>query len=446
MSFPINDNELEQALAEAFAPPLVANFDAWQKQHSDALAYLNPQQNKTMSIRRKLMSRTVIFAAAAIVLLCVWLGLSEFGAHGPGSGAFAQVLEQIEKAKTVAWKQTIYDRITSKDGKRTWLKPKTLQWTYKSPGLYREVGMGEEGQIKYIEITDATCKPQKQMIIHPAEKEALLYELTIDERNPLGPFEWVKNELKENNLQWVEKRKTATGEVNVFRHSLRDNANGRNWSYDFWIDQKTKRLVEVHVPGADIFDPETEIDRNNPPEKEWSIGTCPGRVESEIVFDVDLDNSLFRLEPPADYSVQTKDRPQVTEKEMIDYLGIVADYNDKTFPDQVFPYIFSSDRLNKIWDKPEKERTPAEQKLLDTNDHYKMAGLNLLPIGHCVEDHTIKDSFRYLGKGVKLGDKDRIVCWYKLKDAKDTKTYRVVYGDLSVKDVAPEDLPLPLEP
>ncbi len=58
----------------------------------------------------------------------------------------------------------------------------------------------------------------------------------------------------------------------------------------------------------------------------------------------------------------------------------------------------------------------------------------------------VEDSFRYLGKGVKLGEKDRIVCWYKLKDAKDANTYRVVYGDLSVKDVAAKDLPLPVEP
>jgi hypothetical protein len=59
---------------------------------------------------------------------------------------------------------------------------------------------------------------------------------------------------------------------------------------------------------------------------------------------------------------------------------------------------------------------------------------------------TVENSFRYLGKGVKLGDKDRIVCWYKLKGAKSPSTYRVVYGDLSVKDVAPKDLPLPVQP
>ena len=90
--------------------------------------------------------------------------------------------------------------------------------------------------------------------------------------------------------------------------------------------------------------------------------------------------------------------------------GILADFNDKTFPDQVFPCVFPSDRRNKTWDKPKKDRTAAEQKLLDTKDHYMMASLNAMPTGHFVEEHTVEKSFRYLGKGVKLGDKDRIVC------------------------------------
>ena len=40
-----------------------------------------------------------------------------------------------------------------------------------------------------------------------------------------------------------------------FDTHMRDEPNGRDWSYDFWIDQKTKQLVEAHVPGADIYDP-----------------------------------------------------------------------------------------------------------------------------------------------------------------------------------------------
>ena len=44
----------------------------------------------------------------------------------------------------------------------------------------------------------------------------------------------------------------------------------------------------------------------------------------------------------------------------------------------------------------------------------------------------------YAGNGVKLGDADKAVFWY-LPDG--SEKFRVIYGDLSVKDVAPEDLP-----
>ena len=46
--------------------------------------------------------------------------------------------------------------------------------------------------------------------------------------------------------------------------------------------------------------------------------------------------------------------------------------------------------------------------------------------------------WQYVGEDVQLGDASKAVCWYK---PAGSETYRVVYGDLSVKDVAPEDLP-----
>lgn len=44
----------------------------------------------------------------------------------------------------------------------------------------------------------------------------------------------------------------------------------------------------------------------------------------------------------------------------------------------------------------------------------------------------------YAGNGVKLGEADKAIFWYQPEGA---GTYRVIYGDLSVKDVAPENLP-----
>ena len=62
----------------------------------------------------------------------------------------------------------------------------------------------------------------------------------------------------------------------------------------------------------------------------------------------------------------------------------------------------------------------------------------LLRIGSTIDSPTADESWGFSKKEVKLGDGDAPVAWYK---PKDSETYRVVYGDLSVKDVAEKDLP-----
>jgi hypothetical protein len=392
------------------------------------------------NIRRTLMkSRFIKLAAAAVIIIAVLIGINQLG--GDHSTVFAQVSEQIEKAKTITWKITFYIQVTSKDGKRTWIETETRQEAYKAPGLYRDVHFDENGQITHWTITDNVN--MKELSINPGEKRATVRELAFAMEHPRGPFVWQKEEMQKRNLEWVGKGKTETGEAHIFRTAFRDKANNKDWSYDFWIDATTKQLVTVQVPGADIYDPENDPARMNPPHEDWYYKRPICSIQHDIIYNAELDESLFSLEPPEGYTVEIKHRAQVTEKEMVEYLGILADYNNKTFPDQLSPFIFTSDRLNKIWDKAEDERTAAEQKLLETNDYYKMAGLNMMPTGHFIKDHTVEGSFRYLGKGVKLGDKERIVCWYRLKGS---NTYRAVYGDLSITDIALEDLPLPVEP
>ena len=119
MSFPKDDNELDRALAEAFPPP-AADFEAWQRQHAKAVACLDPQRTSDLIKRRRLMKRTILFTAAAACWSASGLALN-LPRDGPGTDAFAQTLEQIQKAKTITWKTTFYEHITSKDGKRTWL-------------------------------------------------------------------------------------------------------------------------------------------------------------------------------------------------------------------------------------------------------------------------------------------------------------------------------------
>jgi hypothetical protein len=449
---PENDQELEAMLTETFGPPPRADVDAWRNRYPSALAWLNPERISVVSQRRKQMQRILLLAATTAAALCVWIGLSHFNPNGTGASAFAQTVEQIQKAKTMTWKTHFFEHITSRDKKTTWAVTEVMENAYKEPGLYRETRLDDKGQINSVEITDSIRG--RKLRYFPKEKRATVEEIAACS-NPSGPFGYHQKKLEEQNLQWIGKRTTETGECNLFRNAFRDHVNERNWSVDYWIDAQSKQLVAVYQPGADIYDYEHDPARNVAPGEGRSGMFMRGGGEVDIRYDVALDDSLFRTEPPEGYAVEFKKRDRVTEKEMIDYFGLLADFNDRNFPDQVFPlphsFYVKRDRTTqkKYSPKPGDELTAVERKFLDADMHYglRFPGGNPIVVFFSWDpDNIVKDSFRYLGKGVKLGDKTAIVCWYKLKDAKDPNAYRVVYGDLSVKDVAAKDLPLPVEP
>ncbi len=49
-----------------------------------------------------------------------------------------------------------------------------------------------------------------------------------------------------------------------------------------------------------------------------------------------------------------------------------------------------------------------------------------------------ESDWHYTGKNAKFGDTDKEIFWYR---PEGSETYRVIYADLSVKDVAPGNLP-----
>ena len=349
----------------------------------------------------------------------------------------AEILAQLENAKGITWKTTFYAEVVAKDGKSKWIESETRHFAYMRPGLHRDASVDENGRVNYFTVTDNLN--MKKLSVSHDKKEATVADLAVTDYGASGPFDFAKEKLANGNLEWAGSKKAEGRQVSVFRLAFRDTMNGRDWSYDFWLDAKTKQLVAVQVPGSDIFDTAAQTVQNDRRAKEgWSQMTPVASIEFDINTSAELDESEFRLEPPEGYTVRRIERPQVTEQEMIDYLGVWARYLNDRFPDD-YARPMSSDRVNAIYDKAGSERSKMEQALLDTLDRYKTAGLNKMPVRHFIEDHAVPESFRYLGKGVRLGDKDRIVCWYQPKGA---TTYRAVYGDLTVKDVTADDLPL----
>jgi hypothetical protein len=154
-------------------------------------------------------------------------------------------------------------------------------------------------------------------------------------------------------------------------------------------------------------------------------------VCTDFEFDVVLDKSLFSMEIPEGYSALPKAALSLTgstEQDLVETLRVWAEI----ILDGVFPKDFSTQAY--MGDVP-KMRELASQHSQEQNREY---GLKMARGFIFFKLLKAENDWHYVGNGVKLGDAESEVCWYR---PDGSETYRVIYGDLSVKDVAPENLP-----
>jgi hypothetical protein len=151
-----------------------------------------------------------------------------------------------------------------------------------------------------------------------------------------------------------------------------------------------------------------------------------------LVFDVPMDEELFSMDVPEGYTQQQVelDLFGATEEDFIEGLRIRAEVlGDGQFPDGVAveDYLKQAPEIGKKMEElglSQEEQTELGMKL----SRYLLF----------IRFFKGEGEWHYAGKGVMLGEADKAIFWYQ---PKDSETYRVIYGDLSVKDVAPEDLP-----
>jgi outer membrane lipoprotein-sorting protein len=395
---------------------------------------LHEQTVPFRSSSTKRMLRKIVVAAA--VLLCVAFGVEYLTSVRNRPAAYAEEIaaarQQLEAARTIAWIQTLFAK-TSSDGNATWVDVTSKRWFYKDPGLVRiEHFDADTKETTSVEIWD---EPKgKRLSYDLRTKKAILYvddKPNVDGPVDWSPLGWAIAEMR-GDLQWLGSKQIGDRKANGFRTANINTSFGDvSYNADFWIDAETKQLLVVQRPGEDKMN---EL-------KSYRRSLHPGMRDHDIKFGVKLDDSLFSIDPPEGFALETIAPPEITEKELIEWLGIAAQMNDSSFPDSVIPLAVSTEKLHRIMNaKAPESLTPLEKKIRERFDLGDRVHFH--PIRRFVS-HTGGDSWVYLGKGVKLGEKERIVCWYKPADA---KTYRVVYGDLSVKNVAAADLPLNVEP
>ncbi len=184
---------------------------------------------------------------------------------------------------------------------------------------------------------------------------------------------------------------------------------GPNDELKIWADPKTAVPIRVELRLGKLF-----------------------VVLKNFKFDEPIDDSQVSMDVPDGYTLAGAeiDFTKGTEEDFIASLRIWAEVLlDGKFPEA----IGTEDYMREMTSLGEK----VAQSAL-SGDEVEKLGMTLPRGMFFLQSLEIDDKYHYAGKGVKLGDADKAIFWYR---PEGSETYRVIYGDLVVKDVAEENLP-----
>ena len=345
--------------------------------------------------------RSPVFRISAVAILALAIGGIAVWFHGGGTTpAFANFIEPILNAKTVTFKTT-----SEVEGQKATGKVMAIA----SPQRVR-LEQDLPNEQKMVTISDETGS----LVLRPDLKVAIVTTVTSvpKEKRPKAMFFALQSQLVDARDQpdWI--REPLGEKVIDGRRLVGFRLTGHGMICALWGDPKSGLPVRIETssPGAPNAKPS---------------------IWSDFVFNADLDESLFSMEPPAGYKVQkqTVDVSPAEEKDLIETLRRYAQLSGGALPDQLDMFAFTK-LFQEDWAKshPMKDGSPGEEERQEQlNGMLKFVrGLSF-----AFEQLPREADAHYAGKGVKVGAADTPVFWYRPGDA---KKYRIIDADLSVRE------------
>lgn len=385
------DDVLEQAIAaienapDLPGPPPELVKATLATLHDSDPPTIPPRPIFSRGLLMKCLSATagLLLVAGAVVFVVTAVQTS--------SMAFADAVEQLRSARTLS-----YSNLITVEGKPDPIKTREF---FAEDGRHRS-----EHKAGVTTIFDDSSMIRLTLI--EATKTALV-------RSPVDDNQ---DRPKYDFLGWLERLKKLgdqpdkeLGEKTVDgRRAVGFVATQGNHTFTIWVDAKTNQIVRIE---------------HDMPVK----GPIQHIVMTGFQFNQPLDESLFSFDVPDGYTVR-KQRPVPKvpggEESVVEALRGYTKLSGGQFPASISEWgewavLFSKNNDN---GRPTAEATRVLSHLG-----------SILPF----LSRMTKDDYEYLGKGKTLADTDTVVFWYKTKDG----TYRAVYGDLTVKAVAADDLP-----
>lgn len=340
------------------------------------------------------MSRPVPRYAAAVTTIAVLVSAVWILFGGGGQVAFADLIKPILEAKSAKFKVTV-----QAEGE----PPYTAETMVLEPARVRQ-----EQPNGSINIMDFGRR--KWVMLHPTMKMAFVYELANlpKGQGPVNYFDHLRTQLREAQEEPNARREVLGDEEIEGRRAIGYRITTPARVTVIWGDPETRLPIRI----------ETTSPLMGASKLTWS----------DFEFNVDLDESLFSLDVPADYEVRSAsmDYSPLEEKDLIGALRGYSDVADGDFPDTL-PFdtkviVGLLKRLGLGHGEVPTDKTFKEASQLSITVGRGLGfALQLLPEANA----------HYAGKGVKRGTPDAPIFWYL---PKGSDTYRVIYADLSVRD------------
>jgi hypothetical protein len=352
---------------------------------------------QTHFIGRQIMHSKYFKTAAVIVIVFIasLMGLNQF--QNPlESVTWAHVIDPLMTARTA-----VFDVVTDVQGQafeaRLLVMGPLIRYELKSP------------QGPPILIFDTETLQMLTLI--PEHKQGVLVDLKD-----------LPDEAPENYLESIrDVIKTLQNDPDV---SITQLPNSRVEGQDTVVFRASNALDEMTV----WANPETLIPVRLEQTENGLHVVC-----TNFQFDIELAPSLFSMDIPADYSTVSGQLnfDDSSEKDVLEGFRIWATIlEDNQFPPDLTTATY--------------QRMPGlRKKLKDGTLKLSMQekldmGLKMGPLSKFLLFVKPEQDWHYVGAGVPFGDANQPVGWYK---PIGSETYRVIYGDLSVKELNAENLP-----
>lgn len=368
---------------------------------NDALKAFDKPERTTFSAgsnlwRNIMNSRMTKLAAAAAIIITAIFAINHLGGSIDISNvAWADVVKKMEAARTVMC--TL--EIQSGDDREVFTSRVMEPYHSRSDMI--------ESPSKY-KVAIRNTLMNKNLLLYPETKMAVIGDDEGSPGNEIKTYKRLKKDLRDGT------EKNLGSEVLNGRDTVCFEITRAGRTIKVWADPETALPVQI----------EETWDEN---------GKKKVVLRSDIKFDVEFDEGLFSMTPPADYSLvdletqRTQTPFELTERHLIEGLAVYPKYKDSRFPTRFMGGRPLTEEVRK--------KCLEESKNLDWSD--EEANKSNLAC-EFIERLPESSDYQYVGEDVKFGDANAPVCWWK---PVGSTTYRVIYGDLSVRDVNPEDLP-----